>query len=548
MSSPLASIRISEAEPRDVIRQRAAWAEGIAPIIEHDTTTSWNTRIFGLELHTTTCGDYGPGSSCVTCWSRIVRVLPTVQLVRILGRRSPAIETVTDSPQHPRWDDGCVWLRGSQADLKDIQNLAVVNWMKGTIQMEVQKAAGYSDYPGSTNPQKQCRRHRVTPGYSGKHDVAKIWGKISELSLASGDSEFYNGDAVAITTEILLGLEEEDQRIDQTFMLAFGHRCYAGLVFAAPWTTISFIPHPQSFDFYSQWEKSGLTFGEGHSGSARRVIEGLGSFHQQEMVLHSDAWTTPGTVKLKDLPFICFTIRCCRPTLGTTGGAGMEGMEICWTEKTIGARELEFEWQDTELKVSSLWSPPSRIPPLQRSLPRAVEEAEHSLQRNASDHLWSPQNSDMEVDIFRISVAQRTNRTLESGSGSNPKNTDGFAFPLPSLAYRILGYRAKMWWTMSLLCDVSVMCGGGKRIYLEVAIVQLHVLSVICRWTGMLNVHKGTTDHELNMTQADGFPRGLGGSSWSGDRSDLCWAFHAQFVEAVVCQVQRWKPMIHKSK
>lgn len=91
-------------------------------------------------------------------------------------------------------------------------------------------------------------------------------------------------------------------------------------------------------------------------------------------------------------------------------------------------------------------------------------------------------------------------------------------------------------------------CGGGKRIYLEVAIVQLHVLSVICRWTGMLNVHKGTTDHELNMTQADGFPRGLGGSSWSGDRSDLCWAFHAQFVEAVVCQVQRWKPTIHKSK
>ncbi|KAJ7028898.1 hypothetical protein C8F04DRAFT_1289297 [Mycena alexandri] len=531
MSSPLASIRISEAEPRDVIRRRAAWAAGIAPIIEHDTTTSWNTRIFGLELHTSTCGDYGPGSSCVTCWSRIVRVLPTVQLVRILGRRSPAIETVTDSPQHPRWDDGCVWLRGSQADLKDIQNLAVVNWMKGTIQMEVQKAARYSDYPGSTNPQKQCRRHRVTPGYSGKHDVAKIWGKISELSLASGDSEFYNGDAVVITTEILLGLEEEDRRIDQTFMLAFGHRCYAGLVFAAPWTTISFIPHPQSFNFYSQWEKSGLTFGEGHSGSARRVIEGLGSFHQQEMVLHSDAWTTPGTVKLKDLPFICFTIQCCRPTLGTTGGAGMEGVEICWTEKTIGARELEFEWQDTELKSRK------------QSIPCNV-----TLRTIFGHHKIRTWKSTYSEFLWRNEQTAPSRCVLESGSGSNPKNTDGFAFPLSSLAYCILGYRAKMWWTMSLLCDVSVMCGGGKRIYLEVAIVQLHVLSVICRWTRMLNVHKGTTDHELNMTQADGFPRGLGGSSWSGDRSDLCWAFHAQFVEAVVCQVQRWKPTIHKSK
>ncbi|KAJ7044256.1 hypothetical protein C8F04DRAFT_1356595 [Mycena alexandri] len=545
MSSPLAFIWISEAVPRDVIRQRAAWAEGIAPIIEHDTTTSWNTRIFGLELHTSTCGDYGPGSSCVTCWSRIVRVLPTVQLVRILGMQSPGIETVTDSPQHPRWDDGCVWLRGSQADLKDIQNLAVVNWMKGTIQMEVQKAARYSDYPGSTNPQKQCRRHRVTPGYSGKHDVAKIWGKISELSLVSGDSEFYNGDAVVITTEILLGLEEEDRRIDQTFMLAFGHRCYAGLVFAAPWTTISFIPHPQSFDFYSQWEKSGLTFGEGHSGSARRVIEGLGSFHQQEMVLHSDEWTTPGTVKLKDLPFICFTIRCCRPTLGTTGGAGMEGVEICWTEKTIGARELEFEWQDTELKSRK------------QSIPCNV-----TLRTIFGHHKIRTWKSTYSEFLWRNEQTTPSRCVLESGSGSNPKNTDGFAFPLPSLAYRILGYRAKMWWTIrncfwgwnwmehkfttkveawvvagdmvpltregdntseapesgfeSITRNVAGLshgcrCGGGKRIYLEVAIVQLHVLSVICRWTGMLNVHKGTTDHELNMTQADGFPRGLGG-------------------------------------
>ncbi|KAJ7024736.1 hypothetical protein C8F04DRAFT_1239521 [Mycena alexandri] len=383
--------------------------------------------------------------------------------------------------------------------------------------MEVQQAARYSDYPGSTNPQKQCRRHRVTPGYSGKHDVAKIWGKISELSLASGDSEFYNGDAVVITTEILLGLEEEDRRIEQTFMLAFGHCCYAGLVFAAPWTTISFIPHPQSFDFYSQWEKSGLTFGEGHSGSARRVIEGLGSFHQQEMVLHSDAWTTPGTVKLKDLPFICFTIRCCRPTLGTTGGAEMEGVEICWTEKTIGARELEFEWQDTELKSRK------------QSIPCNV-----TLRTIFGHHKIRTWKSTYSEFLWRNEQTAPSRCVLESGSGSNPKNTDGFAFPLPSLAYCILGYRAKMWWTMSLLCDVSVMCGGGKRIYLEVAIVQLHVLSVICRWTGMLNVHKGTTDHELNMTQADGFPRGLGGSSWSGDRSDLCWAFHAQFVEAVV--------------
>ncbi|KAJ6453899.1 hypothetical protein C8R47DRAFT_1204103 [Mycena vitilis] len=37
----------------------------------------------------------------------------------------------------------------------------------------------------------------------------------------------------------------------------------------------------------SLWEKSGLTFGKGHSRSAGRVIEGPGSFHQQEMVLHA---------------------------------------------------------------------------------------------------------------------------------------------------------------------------------------------------------------------------------------------------------------------
>ncbi|KAJ7035967.1 hypothetical protein C8F04DRAFT_1340334 [Mycena alexandri] len=340
------------------------------------------------------------------------------------------------------------------------------------------------------------------------------------------------------------------------------HRGRLSLSFPIPNPSTSIRPNLYS----SQWEKSGLTFGEGHSGSARRVIEGLGSFHQQEMVLHSDAWTTPGTTYIGHY-WWCWN-----------GGRG----DMLDRKKTIGARELEFEWQDTELKSRK------------QSIPCNV-----TLRTIFGHHKIRTWKSTYSEFLWRNEQTAPSRCVLESGSGSNPKNTDGFAFPLPSLAYRILGYRAKMWWTIrncfwgwnwmehkfttkveawvvagdmvpltregdntseapesgfeSITRNVAGLshgcrCGGGKRIYLEVAIVQLHVLSVICRWTGMLNVHKGTTDHELNMTQADGFPRGLGGSSWSGDRSDLCWAFHAQFVEAVVCQVQRWKPTIHKSK